>query len=227
MAEEINVLSGAAVEPGLMAATDIFRKRTGKTVNIKFATTPDMRRLIAVGESPHVVIAPPAALDEFAKSGKVDAATRVLLGRVGIGVAVRDGAPKPDISTTEAFKRAVLGAESVVYNRASSGLYIEALLQRLGLAELIQAKTKRYTGTDMIEPLINGKGREIGFLPVVQILNYRGRGLQLAGPLPAAIQNQTSYVAAPAPKSEAGLAFTRFLETAEAKDVFASVGVEP
>src|SRR5207244_11448415 len=120
---------------------------------------------------------------------------RVSLGRVGVGVVIRDGAPKPDVSTTEALKRALLDADSVIYNRASSGLYVEGLLQRLGLAEQIKAKTKRYTGTDMIEPLIKGRGREIGFMPVVQILNWRGRGLQLVGPLPDDIQHYTTYAA--------------------------------
>jgi molybdate transport system substrate-binding protein len=223
---EIDVLSGAAVEPGLVAAVDIFRKRTGRNVRIAFATTPDMRRLVGEGIAPDVMIAPPAALDEFATSGRVDTAARVLLGRVGVGVVIRDSAPKPDVSTTDALKRAVLEADAVIYNRASSGLYVESLLQRLGLAELIQAKTRRYIGTDMIEPLINGKGREIGFMPVVQILNWRGRGLQLAGPLPADIQHHTSYAAAPAPQSEGGLAFVRFLGTPDAKDMFARAGVE-
>jgi molybdate transport system substrate-binding protein len=221
----INVLSGAAVEPALLSATAIFRKRTGNDVKITFATTPDMRRLVGAGETPDVLIAPPAALDEFARSGKADAAVRVSLGRVGIGVAIRDGAPKPDVSTTGAFERAVLDADAVIYNQASSGLYVEGLLQRLGLAEKIQAKTKRYIGTDMIKPLIHGKGKEIGFLPLVQILNFRGRGLQLAGPLPADIQNYTTYAAAPAPNSEAGLDFVRFLGTSEAKDIFAGVGI--
>jgi molybdate transport system substrate-binding protein len=225
-AAEINVLSGAAVEPGLIAAADIFRKRTGNNVKITFATTPDMRRLVGAGATPDVVIAPPAALDEFAKSGKVDGAVRVSLGRVGVGVVIRDGAPKPDVSTTDALKRAVLDADSVIYNRASSGLYVEGLLQRLGLAEQIQAKTRRYTGTDMIEPLIKGQGREIGFMPVVQILNWRGRGLQLVGPLPDDIQNYTTYAAAPAPTSEGGLAFVRFLGTAEAKGIFTGAGIE-
>jgi len=78
----------------------------------------------------------------------------------------------------------------------------------------------------MIEPLIHGKGREIGFMPVVQILNYRGRGLQLVGPLPAEIQNYTSYAAAPAPRSEGGLTFVRFLGTSEAKAIFVGVGIE-
>jgi molybdate transport system substrate-binding protein len=226
LAVEINVLSGAAVEPGLVAAADIFRKQTGSNVVITYATTPEMRHLIGVGASPDVAIAPPALLDELAKSAKVDGAARVLLGRVGIGVVIRDGAPTPDVSTTEALKRAVLDADSVVYNRASSGLYVERLLQRLGLAEQIQSKTKRYTGTDMIEPLIQGKGKEIGFMPVAQILNCRGRGLQLVGPLPADIQNYTTYAAAPAPRSEGGLAFIRFLGTSEAKGAFVSAGIE-
>ena len=111
-------------------------------------------------------------------------------------------------------------------NSASSGLYVELLLQRLGLAEQIQSKTKRYSGTDMIEPLIKGKGKEIGFLPVAQILNCRGRGLQLVGPLPAEIQNYTAYEAASAPKSHGGQSFVHFLGTAEAKGIFASAGIE-
>jgi len=226
LAGEIKVLSGAAVEPGLIAAADTFRKRTGSNVVIAFATTPEMRRLVGAGETFDVAIAPPALLDELAKSAKVDGTVRVLLGRVGVGVVIRDGAPMPDISTIEALKRAVLDADCVVYNRASSGLYVERLLQRLGLAEQIQSKTKRYTGTDMIEPLITGKGNEIGFMPVAQILNCRGRGLRLVGPLPADIQHYTTYAAAPAPKSEGGQAFVHFLGTSEARDIFVSAGVE-
>jgi molybdate transport system substrate-binding protein len=224
-AAEINVLSGAAVEPALLAAADVFRQRTGNTVRITFATTPEIRRLIGAGATPDVVIAPPAVLDELAKPGKIDVAEQVSLGQVGVGVVIRDGAPRPDVSTTDALKRAVLDADSVVYNKASSGLYVEGLLQRLGLAERIQAKTKRYIGTDMIEPLIHGQGKEIGFMPVVQILNWRDRGLQLVGPLPADIQNYTTYAAAPASSSEGGLAFVRFLGTPEAKAIFAGVGI--
>src|SRR5262249_22544821 len=199
---------------------------TGNQVKIVFATTPEMRRLVGEGVAPDVLIAPPQALDEFAKSGRVDATARVLLGRVGVGVVIRDGAPKPDVSTVEALKRALLDADAVVYNRASSGLYVEGLLQRLGLAEQIAAKTKRYIGTDMIEPLINGHGREIGFMPVVQILNWRGRGLELAGPLPADIQHHTIYSAAPAPSSESGLGFVHFLGPRDARGMSGRAGVE-
>jgi len=225
LASEINVLSGAAVEPALIAAADVFRKRSGHNVKITFATTPDIRRLMGAGEMPDVVIAPPPTLDELARSGKIDGTAQVSLGQVGVGIVIRDGAPRPDVSTTDALKRALLDADSVVYNRASSGLYVEGLLQRLGLAERIEAKTKRYIGTDMIEPLIHGTGKEIAFMPVVQILNWRGRGLQLVGPLPADIQNYTTYAAAPASGSEGGLTFVRFLGTSEAKGIFAREGI--
>jgi molybdate transport system substrate-binding protein len=210
----------------LVAAADTFHRRTGSNVRITFATTPEIRRLFGAGAAPDVVIAPPAALDDLVKSGKVDGAAQVSLGRVGVGVVIRDGAPKPDVSTTDALRRALLDADSIIYNRASSGLYVETMLQRLGLADQIQAKTKRYTGTDMIEPLIEGEGNEIGFMPVVQILNWRGRGLQLVGPLPADIQHYTTYAAAPAPQSEGGRAFVGFLGTSEAKGIFASAGIE-
>ena len=133
--EEIQVLSGAAVEPGLIPAAGIFREQTGGNVIVTFATTPEMRRLVAADATPDVTIAPPAALDAFAKSGKIDGSAAVSLGRVGIGVVIRNDAPTADVSTVDALKRALLDADSVLYNRASSGLYVERLFQRLGLAD--------------------------------------------------------------------------------------------
>jgi molybdate transport system substrate-binding protein len=226
LAAEVTVMSGAAVEAGLVVAADAFRKQTGNNVKITFATTPEIHRRVGAGETPDVVIAPPALLDELAKSGKVDGAARVSVGRVGVGIVIRNGAPKPDVSTTDALKRAVLDADSIIYNRASSGLYVEGLLHRLGLAEQVQAKTRRYGGTDMVEPLIRGKGKEIGFMPVAEILHFRDRGLQLVGPLPADIQHYTSYAAAPASKSNVAFDFVRFLGTPVAKDIFVSAGIE-
>jgi molybdate transport system substrate-binding protein len=225
-ATEVHVLSGGAVEPGLVVAADAFGKETGNEVKISFATAPEIRRRLDAGGTPDVVIAPHSVLDEVTKSGKLDSEARIEVGRVGIGVAVRDGVPKPDISTTEAFKRAVLDADSLVYNMASSGLFVEGLLQRLGLAEQTQAKTTRYAGSEMLEHVINGKAKELAFSPVTEILLYRGKGLQLVGPPPAEIQNFTAYAAEPASRSEAGLAFVRFLGTPPAKAIFVAAGVE-
>src|SRR5437879_13300259 len=139
MAAEIRVLSAGAVEPGLRAAAAAFRKQSGHDVTITFNTAPEIRKRIAGGDAFDVVIAPPAALDEFAGTGKVTA-DRVNLGRVGLGVAVRPGAAVPDISSGDALKRSVLEAESIVFNRASSGIYFENLLKKMEIYEQVQAK---------------------------------------------------------------------------------------
>jgi molybdate transport system substrate-binding protein len=225
-AAEITVMSGAAVEAGLVVAVDAFHKQTGNAVKILFTTTPEIRQRTSAGETPDVIIAPPAVLDDLDKAGRVDGAARIAIGRVGVGVAVRRGAPAPDISTTESFKRAVLDADKVIYNRASSGLYVEALLQRLGIAEQIQAKTERYTGTDMVDPLLNSQGKAIGFMPVAEIVHFHDRGMQLVGPLPAEIQNYTSYAAAPARNAPVAQDFVRFLGTPAAKHFFTKAGIE-
>ena len=226
LGSEITVMSGAAVEPGLRAAVEAFRQHTGTGVKLVFATAPETRQRIGAGERPDVVIASPAVLDELTQAGKLAGGARVPLGRVGVGVVMRANAPVPDVSTTDALKRAVLEAETVIYNRASSGLFVEGLLRRLGLAEQIRAKTKRYAGTDMIEPIIHGNGREIGFMPIAEILHFRDRGLQLVGPLPADIQHTTSYLAEPLSTSDAAQAFVRFLATPEAKSLFVAAGIE-
>src|SRR5438445_6785778 len=192
VAAEIKVLSAGAMEPGLRAAAAAFGKQSGHDVKITFNTAPEIRKRIGGGDAFDVVIAPPAALDEFAGAGKV-AADRVDVGRVGLGVAVRPGAPVPDISSSEALKRSVLQAESIVFNRASSGIYFENLLRKMGIYEQLQARTTRYAdGASVMEHVLKGKGREIGFGPVTQILQHRQKGLKLRRQLPPDVQDSTS-----------------------------------
>jgi molybdate transport system substrate-binding protein len=227
---EINVLSGGAIEPGLHAVADAFKKQTGNEVKVRFATTPAILKRVGEGEIADVVIAPPAAIDELAKSGKLDGQVRAPVGRVGVGVVVRQGAPVPDIATTDAFKRAMLDAESIVYNQASTGLYLERLFQRLALADDLKARTKRYPDGDAVmQHLIKGTGKEIGFGAMTEILLFSDRGLRLVGPLPADIQNYTAYIAAPhagAANPSGSRAFLEFLGKPEAKQLFAAKGIE-
>ena len=133
-AAQITVLSAGAVEPGLKAAAATFEKQTGHVVTISFDTAPQIRARVGGGERWDVVIVPPAVLDEFAKAGKVEK-ERVLVGRVGMGVAVRAGATVPDIANVEALKRSVLAADSLVFSRGSSGVYFEGLLKKMGISE--------------------------------------------------------------------------------------------
>ena len=230
LAAEIKVFSAGAIEPGLVRAIEAFKRTSGDSVRVEFNTAPQLASRLAAGDVADVLIAPPAALDQQAKDGKVMAEGRVAVGRVGAGVVMRAGLPSPDISTTAAFKQAVLGADSVVYNTASTGLYLEKLFDRLGIADAVKAKTTRYpNGERVMEHLIHGKGNEIGFGAITEIKLFEPKGLKLVGPLPAEVQNYTSYAAAlmtGAPSPQPAKAFLTFLGSAEAKQAFAAAGIE-
>jgi molybdate transport system substrate-binding protein len=227
-AAEITVLSGGAVEPGLNAAAAAFEKATGHAVKITYNTTPQIRKRVGGGDTFDVVIAPPAAAKEFAAAGKVEEGG-VNVGRVGLGVVIRPGAPVPDISNSETIRRTVLEAESIVFNRASSGLYFEGLLKKMGIYEQVEPKSARYaTGAEVMEHVLKGKGKEVGFGPITEILQYKEKGLRLIGPLPAEIQNYTSYVAVPmsaGSNKEVAAAFVRFLG-GPGKPLFVAAGID-
>lgn len=228
LAAEITVLSGGAIEPGLNAAAAAFRKESGHAVKITYNTTPQMRKRVGAGDTFDVVIAPPAAIKEFAAAGKVEEGG-VNVGRVGLGVVIRPGAPVPDISNGEAIRRTVLEAESIVFNRASSGLYFESLLKKMGIYEQVEVKSARYaTGAEVMEHVLKGKGKEVGFGPITEILQYREKGLRLVGPLPAEIQNYTSYTAAvmsAGTSKDVAQAFVKFLGGA-GKPLFVAAGID-
>ena len=229
VAAEITVLSGGAVESGLKTVTAAFEKESGHTVKITFNTTPQMQKRIGGGETFDVVIVPPATVKDFAAAGKIEEGG-VNVGRVGLGVVIRPGAPVPDISSADAIKRAVLEAESIVFNRASSGIYFENLLKKMGIYEQIEPKAARYTtGAEVMEHVLKGKGREVGFGPVTEILQYKDKGLRLIGPLPADIQNYTAYVAVPMTgrsSAEIARAYVRFLGGPVGKPLFIAAGID-
>src|SRR5258707_930339 len=126
-AAEIHVLSAGAMQPGLIAASAAFRQDTGHEVKVAYAIASELNRRVGGGEVADVLAAPRALIADLTKAGKMSGQWQVALGRVGAGVVVREGAPLPDISSAAALKRALLEADSVVYNRASSGTYIETM----------------------------------------------------------------------------------------------------
>ena len=228
-AAEITVLSGGAVEPGLHAAAAAFEKASGHKVKITFNTTPQMTKRVAAGDTFDVIIAPPAAIGGFAKDGKVDAGG-LDVGRVGSGVTVRPGAPVPAIATADDIRKAVLEAESIVFNRASTGIYFENLLKKWGIYEQIEGKAARYTtGAEVMEHVLKGKGREVGFGPITEILLYKDKGLRYLGPFPADIQNYTSYIASvmtAGTQKDAAQALVNFLGGPAGKPLFVAAGIE-
>ena len=228
-AAEITVLSGGAVEPGLHAAAAAFEKASGHKVKITFNTTPQMTKRVAAGDTFDVIIAPPAATGGFAKAGKVDAGG-LDVGRVGSGVTVRPGAPVPAIATADDIRKAVLEAESIVFNRASTGIYFENLLKKWGIYEQIEGKAARYTtGAEVMEHVLKGKGREVGFGPITEILLYKDKGLRYLGPFPAEIQNYTSYIASvmtAGTQKNVAQELVKFLGGPAGKPLFVAAGIE-
>jgi molybdate transport system substrate-binding protein len=228
LADELQVLSAGAIEPGLKAAAAAFEKQTGHVAKITFNTAPELRKRMDSNPAFDVVIAPPAVIADFAAASKLLDA-RANVGRVGMGVAVREGAAVPDIANADALKRSVLDAESLVFNRASTGLYLEGLLKKMDVYAQVEGKTTRYPdGAAVMEHVIKGKGREIGFGAMTEILLYSGKGLKLVGPVPAEVQNYTSYTAAPlaSGKSQAlAQQFVGFLSGPVGKPLFVAAGV--
>lgn len=228
-AAEITVMSGGAIEPGLRAAAAAYEKQSGHKVAITFQTTPQMRKRVAAGDTFDVIIAPPAAVKEFVEAGRVEAGG-VDVGRVGSGVAIRPGAPRPAIATVDDIKKAVLEAESIVFNTATTGLYFENLLKKWGLYEQVQGKSVRYTtGAEVMKHTLKGKGREVAFGPITEILLEKEHGLILVGPFPPEIQNYTSYIAAPmSAGTQKALAqeFVKFLGGPAGKPLFVAAGIE-
>jgi molybdate transport system substrate-binding protein len=227
-AADIAVLSAGAIEPGLKAAATAFDKQTGHTTKITFNTAPELKKRMDSNPAFDVVIAPPAVVGEFAASGKLLDA-RANVGRVGMGVTVRDGGALPDMSSTDAMKRAVLAADSLVFNRASTGLYLEGLLKKMDVYAQVEGKTTRYPdGAAVMEHVTKGKGNEIGFGAITEILLYQSKGLKFVGPVPAEVQNYTAYTAAPlASGKQQALAqqFVTFLSGPVGKPLFVAAGV--
>jgi len=229
LSAEITVLSGGAIEPGLRAAVGAFEKQSGHTVRITFNTAPQIQKRVEGGDKFDVVIAPPAVIDPLARLGAVNAGGPSV-GRVGLGAAVREGAPLPDLATTEALKKTVLDADAIVFNRASTGLYFEGLLKKLDLWSAVEGKATRYAdGASVLDHVRNGKGRDIAFAAITEILLYKDKGLRFAGPLPAEVQNYTSYTASLTPQGAAsGPArdLAAFFATPQSRQLFAAAGVE-
>jgi molybdate transport system substrate-binding protein len=229
-AADIKILSAGAVEPGLVKIAEQFQRSTGNKVRIQFATAPQLTKRLADGEAADIVIAPPTVIDLQVRNGKVVAESRLMVGRVGVGVTVRSGAPDPDIATLERFKQSLLAADSIVYNQASTGLYLEKLFDLMGIGEQLKTKTTRYPdGAQVLEHVIAGKGNEIGFGAITEIKLYESKGARLVGPLPAQIQNYTHYTAGvmtDAHAEDSAKDFMVFLGTPAAKAALAAAGID-
>jgi molybdate transport system substrate-binding protein len=230
-AAEIKVLTAGAFKQVVLALVPGFEKETGHKVKVENDTVGALTKRIEGGEGFDVAVLTPGAVNELAGKGKFVAGSRVNLGRVGVGVVVKEGAAKPDISSVDAFKKALLAAKSVAYidpkAGGSSGIYVAGLLDKLGIAAEVNAKAKLIHGGAVADHIAKGEA-ELGIHQISEILPVKG--IALVGPLPAEIQNYTVYAAglgASAKETDAAKALVKALSGPAAADVLKSKGMEP
>jgi molybdate transport system substrate-binding protein len=231
-AAEIKVVSGGAFKQVLGALAALYEKEAGNTLTIGYQTVGQHLALIRDGkETFDVAVLTPEAIDGLAKDGKIVSGTRADLAKTGVGVVVKKGAPVPDIGTVEAFKQTLLAAKSVAFidpkAGGSSGIYVERLLERLGIAAQVNAKAVLVQGGAVAEHVADGEA-EIGIHQISEILPVAGA--TLVGPLPADIQNFTIYAAGVGTAAQNGAeaaALVRFLSGPHALPIIKAKGMEP
>jgi molybdate transport system substrate-binding protein len=226
-AAEFKLVSSNAVKSSLEELIPQFEKASGHKVVAKWGTAAGLKVEIEKGEVFDVSILTNGGIDDLIRQGKLAGATRTALVRSAIGVAVRKGAPKPDISTTDTYKKALLSAKSITYvDQGASGIYLKELFARIGIADAIKSKVK--LAPTMAADFIARGEAEIGMTQISEILPVAGA--DLVGPLPAEYQNYTDFasaVSSVAKQGEAARAFLQFLKTPEAAKVMKANGLEP
>jgi molybdate transport system substrate-binding protein len=228
----LKVLGAGPVKRGVTQLAAMFEKTSGHRVSVEFAGAPSVRERVLAGEAVDVAIVPQAAMEEFAQQGRIVAGTRGLAGRSRMGIVVRKGVPSPDISTVENFKRAVMDANEIVCNVASSGVYMVNLLEKLGIGEATKARVLKLPNAVKVMEHVAGSAAHaigVGQLAEISELVEKGLAIALVAPFPDAIQNVTAYDAAAADASGAkdvAAALAAFLTGSEAKAVFAATGID-
>jgi molybdate transport system substrate-binding protein len=228
-AAEIKVLSSNALKTVFEALGPQFEKTTENKIVFKFDAAAPLKVEIEKGEAFDLALLTAAGVDDLIKQGKLVAATRANIADSVVGMAVRKGAPKPDISTTEAFKRTLLNAKSIGFvEQGNSGIYLKGLFQKLGLTEQLQGKLKPLPPSNPAAHAVANGEAEIGMTQISEILPYSGA--ELVGPLPAEIQLHTIFTAAVgtgAKQPATAQALLKFLTTPAAAQVIKAKGLDP
>ena len=227
-ADEVKVMAANAVKEPFVELVAAFEKSSGHKVTAVWSGTAGITKSISGGELVDIVIVGAADIDKLIQAGKLVAGSRADFAKSGVGVAVRAGLPKPDISSAEAVKKAVLEAKSVAYSSGPSGLYIAELFNRMGIAEQVKHKLKLPPSNVLVGDVLARGEADLGFQQASDLLHVKG--IVYIGPLPPEIQNITVYAAglhAAAPAQEAAKALVKFLTATEARAVIMKTGMDP
>ena len=221
---ELKIFASRAIWTVLTESGPEFEKNAGHSLNVSTGLSSEFVRRINAGETFDVIAAPPAALDGLINSGKVAPDSKTNLARSAYGVAIRAGALKPDISSVEAFKRALLNAKSITYLPVPG---VPQMIERLGLKDAIASKVT-IPNTDISSELVAKGEVELGIIAITQ--TFTTPGVELVGPLPAEIQFYTNFggaVSATSKAPDASRDLLKFLKGPTALQVIKAQGMEP
>ncbi len=227
-AAEVKLMAGAGMRGAFAELIPQFERATGHKILVLYGGGATFRKQIEAGEAFDLVIIDSNEVGELIKQGKIAGDTRVDIVRAGIGVAVREGAPKPDISSVDAFKNTLLNVKSFTYApEGSTGRDFPRVLDRLGIAEQVKDKIKPNTLARVLEVVAAGEV-ELAIAGIPTFLS--AKGVQIVGPLPGELQSwfiNTAGVSASAQQPDAAKALIKYLATPEAAAVIRAKGMEP
>lgn len=227
-AAEVKVMAANAVKEAFLELVSAFERSSGHRVTTIWSGTEGVAKRVSGGEVVDIVIIAAPNIDKLILENKLVAGSRADFAKSGVGIAVRTGLPKPDISSAEALKRTVLAANSVAYSSGPSGFYVADLFKKMGIADQIKDKVRQPASGVQVGELVARGEADLGFQQISELLHVKG--IDYLGPLPAEIQNITVYsaglhTAAPAP--DAAKALMKFLTAPEAGPIIKKIGMEP
>ena len=230
-AAELKVLSASALKPVLPGLAEVFQRESGHTVTLAFATAGEVEKRLVAGEPVDVVVVTQVASWKLVSLDFVPKGASSIIARVGVGIGVREGAPKPDISTTDAFKQTILGAKSVTYpdpaRGGASGIHFNNVIERLGIADPVRQKAVLGANPDFVCVAVAKGEVELCVHQISEIMPVKG--VTLVGPLPREVQNVTTFavaVSARASEPDAARAFLAFVSRPDFKAKFAEAGLD-
>jgi molybdate transport system substrate-binding protein len=227
MAGEVKVLSSIATKEAYLVLVPQFERASGQKVTTTWAGTVEIMKRIPAGEVHDLIIVSSTELDELIKQGKIAAGSRLDIAKSGIGVAVRAGAPKPDVGSAEALKKTLLAAKTVGYTSGPSGVYMAGLVERMGIAAEVKAKFRSVPSGGTIGTIVAAGDCEIGFQQVSELVHIKG--IDYVGPLPKDIQRITVFstgVHTNATNPDGAKALARFLAAPAADGTIKAAGLE-
>jgi molybdate transport system substrate-binding protein len=228
-APAVRVLASNGVQGALNEIVPQCERAVGHPLSVEFGTTATLKPRIEGGEAFDVTVLTSEAIDALIKEGKLAGESRANVARVGIGIGIREGAAKPDISTPEALKKALLNAKSITYAAAgASRPPTDKMLERMGIADALKSKTLLLAGAEETSAAVRDGKAEILITLISEIVS--AKGLELAGPLPKEFQTYVAFAAGVSPNAknaEAAKAAVKFLTGPKAAAAYKGKGMEP